>query len=263
VRSARLVIITLAAAVGASPTFDPYQGPKPIAVWVQTDPWLWVIGSDSPRAVLYEDGELVFAKVRGRRDVVFRHRKLGPAELDAFKVRVAAAAGLSGVQGQYDLAPDITDQPETLLYARSGAHEVATRIYGVEAEDATLPAAEFQPVPKELHELHRLLATLADAGSTEWQPRYIEVMLSPLKQVPAVAHWPSDWPGLKSDRAFKRQDQYSIYLDSGLKPKLDALLAQQNGRGGIELGGTVWGMRTRMAFPSERVWGKAFDAAAR
>lgn len=263
-RPAQLVIATLAATVSASPTFHPYDGPRPIAVWVQTDPWLWGVGSDSPRAVLYEDGELVFAKVRGRRDVAFRHRHLGPAELDAFKVRIAAAAGLSGVRGHYELA-EITDRPETLLYARSGAREVATRIYGVTAEDANRPASAVQPVPKELHELHRLLATLTDTGSTEWQPRYIEVMLSPYKQVGVAAHWPSDWPGIKSDRTFERPNgQYSIYLDSGLKPKLDALIAQQNARGGIELGGSIWTMRTRMVFPSESVWGEAFrNAAAR
>jgi len=49
----------------------PYAGPKPLAVWIQTDPWLWVIGSDVPRAVLCEDGELVFVKVSGRRNVSF------------------------------------------------------------------------------------------------------------------------------------------------------------------------------------------------
>jgi len=257
---------SLAAPVGASPKFHPYEGPKPIAVWVQTDPWLWVIGSDTPRAVLYEDGELVFAKVRGRRDIVFRHRTLGATELDSFKVHIAAAAGASGVRGHYELA-EITDQPETLLYARSGAREVATRIYGVRAEDATGPASTYSPVPKELHALHRLLATLADAGSTDWHPRYLEVMLAPYLHAAAAAHWPSDWPGIKSDRSLARHDgQYSIYIDYQLKPKLDALLAQQRSQvgnqAGIELGGTVWAMRTRLVFPSEPVWSDAFRSAA-
>jgi hypothetical protein len=258
----QLVIATLAAAVGASPTFDPYEGQRPIAVWVQTNPWLWVIGSDSPRAVLYEDGELVFAKVRGRRDVVFRHSKLGPAQLNAFKVRIAAAAGLSDVRGHYELS-ELTDQPETLLYARSGEREVATRIYGLADEDVNLPASEVRPVPKELHELHRLLATVADVGSTDWQPRYVEVMLAPQPQAVGAAHWPSDWPGIKSDHTFARPDgQYSIYLDGRLKPKLDALLAQQKDRSGIELGGSIWAMRPRMVFPSEPIWSDAFRSAA-
>ncbi len=263
-RAMRAIPLVIAAltAISASPTFHPYEGPRPIAVWVQTDPWLSVIGSDSPRAVLYEDGELVFAKVRGRQDIVFRHRKLGPAELDAFKLRIASVADLSGVRGNYVLT-EMTDQPETLLYARSSVREMATRIYGVRAEDGKLSASAYGPVPKEVHELHRLLATLSEAGSSDWQPRYIEVMLAPYKEARAAAHWPSSWPGLKSDRNFARHDgQHSIYLDTPLKPKLDALLAQQSQGNGIELGGAIWSMRTRMVFPSEPVWREAFDAAA-
>lgn len=35
---------------------DPYQGPKPVAVLVQTDPWAMVIGSDTPLVAIYDDG---------------------------------------------------------------------------------------------------------------------------------------------------------------------------------------------------------------
>src|SRR5947207_13395630 len=99
---AHAVVLILATAGGVAPAFDPYAGPKPLAVWIQTDPWLGVIGSDVPRAVLYEDGELVFIKVAGRRTVSLRHRKVARAELDAFKVRIAAAVTTS-TRARYEL----------------------------------------------------------------------------------------------------------------------------------------------------------------
>jgi len=171
------------------------------------------------------------------------------------------------VRGRYESRNELTDQSETLIYARSGAREVATRMYDVRAEDAKLPASAVWPVPKALHELHRLLATVSHVGSTKWQPRYIEVMLSPYphQKVSVSAHWPAGWPGIKSDRAFARGGgQYSIYLESRLQPQLYALMDQQKDHGGIELGGSVWVMSSRIAFPGEPVWTKAFlDADTR
>ena len=48
---AHAVLLILATTGGVASAFDPYAGPKPLAVWIQTDPWLWVVGSDVPRAV--------------------------------------------------------------------------------------------------------------------------------------------------------------------------------------------------------------------
>jgi len=267
-RSVLLLLIAglsaLALSATASASFRPYEGATPLAVWVQTDPWLWVIGSDTPRAVLYEDGELVFARVTGRREVSYRHRRLGHEELDTFKKVIASAAAVRDLPKTFALMA-MTDQPETLLYARSGDHEVATRIYGMRAEDATDSDSEAAPVPKELLALHRLLATVSDAGSTAWQPRFTEVMVRPSRGALTDAiKWPAEWPGLKSERTIQRHDdQYSIYLDAAVAPKLTTFLARQKERVGVELDGRVWAMVPRPVFPSEPVWREAFGRAAR
>jgi hypothetical protein len=257
---AHAVFLILATVSGAPPAFDPYAGPKPLAVWIQTDPWLWVIGSDVPRAVLYEDGELVFIKVAGRRTVSLRHRKVGRAELEAFKGSIGAAVSTS-TRARYELA-EITDQPSALIYARSGERTLATEMYGVRAEDAREPASAFRPVPREVHALFRLLASVDEAGSTEWQPRYVEVMLQPYRgPEKPVLHSPADWPGLTSERTRARHDgQYSIYMDAAMKPRIEALLDQQKTRGGgaIEHAGKSWFMRTRLVFPGEPIWREAF-----
>jgi hypothetical protein len=44
-------------------SIDPFKGPKPIAVLIQTDPWLMVIGSDTPMVTIYDDGQIVYRKM--------------------------------------------------------------------------------------------------------------------------------------------------------------------------------------------------------
>ena len=41
--------------------FHPFDGPKPVAVLIQTDPWAIVIGADSPRVAVYEDRMVIFS----------------------------------------------------------------------------------------------------------------------------------------------------------------------------------------------------------
>ncbi|HTA21504.1 MAG TPA: hypothetical protein VK989_19565 [Polyangia bacterium] len=252
-----------APAVAASVPFRPYDGPKPLAVWVQRDPWLWVIGSDTPRAVLYEDGELVFARVTGRRTFSYRHRRLGHDELEAFKKVIASAVAVRDLPKRFVLT-ERTDQPETLLYAQAGDREVAVAVYGMTAQDAVGSEGELGSVPDELLALHRRLATIGDAGSAEWQPRLTEVMVWPsMGTMTDAIKWPSEWPGLKSERTVQRHDgQYSIYLDAALAPKLATFLSRRKEHGGVELDGKVWSMQPRPVFPSEPVWRVAFNRAA-
>ncbi len=40
--------------------FDPFEGRRPIFTLIQTDPWLMVMGSDTPMVCLYDDGTLIY-----------------------------------------------------------------------------------------------------------------------------------------------------------------------------------------------------------
>lgn len=40
----------------SAPAFEPFNGPAPRFVYIESDPWAMVVGSDTPRIVLYEDG---------------------------------------------------------------------------------------------------------------------------------------------------------------------------------------------------------------
>lgn len=40
----------------------PVAEPTPVLVFIQTDPWKMVIGSDTPRVAVYDTGEVIFVK---------------------------------------------------------------------------------------------------------------------------------------------------------------------------------------------------------
>ncbi len=59
-----IAALALSLALAGCRTAPPSQPSdrRPIVVWMQTDPWLLVIGSDTPRLVLYDDGEAIFRR---------------------------------------------------------------------------------------------------------------------------------------------------------------------------------------------------------
>jgi len=40
----------------------PFSGPRPIAIIIEQNPWLMVMGSDTPSMALYEDGTFIFTE---------------------------------------------------------------------------------------------------------------------------------------------------------------------------------------------------------
>jgi hypothetical protein len=249
-----------------SAEFSPFDGPKPIAVLIQTDPWAMVIGADTPRAAVYEDGTVIFLK-KSNRSASYRQRNLSATELSDFKKRLIPTLDLKDVRHFYSLQPHITDQPEAMFYIHDGERELATKVYGLTATGTKLPAyavlsGERRPdaVPKELLELHKFLCGIEYSDSKEWTPRYVEVMIWPYEYAPdASITWPKEWPGLDSKRSFKEGDSYSIFLDGSSLSELRKFLRTWKEKGAVEIGGKKWAASFRAVFPSEPVWRKAFD----
>ena len=247
--------------------FHPFDGPKPMAVFIQTDPWAMVIGADTPRVAVYEDGTVVFAK-KTRDGVRYYHKQLSKVEQSDLTKRLGPVLALKGLRHFYNLRPNVTDQPEAMFYVRDGARELATCVYGLMMTDTTLPAyTEFptdrkpDDVPKELLDLHKFLCSVDYSDSKEWLPKYVEVMSWPYEYAPdASIIWPKGWPGIGSERSMKRGDSYSIFLDGGLLPELRKFLKTCKEKGAVEIGGKKWAAAFRPVFPSEPVWMNALRA---
>ena len=245
---------------------SPFDGPEPMAVLIQTDPWAMVMGADTPRIAVYEDGTVIFLKTSGKS--AYYHRKdLSATELADFKKRLTPTAHLNDLKRSYNLLPLVTDQPEALFYFRDGDRGLTTRVYGLKTAGTKLPAYTALPggqmpdaVPDELLELHKYLCAVDYPDSQEWTPRYVEVMIWPYEYAPdASIVWPKDWPGLDSKRSFKRGDSYSIFLDGSVLPELQTFLRTRKEKGAVEIGGKKWAVSFRSVFPSEPVWRKALE----
>jgi hypothetical protein len=260
--------LLLAAASGSGELgrFDPFVGPRPVLVWIQTDVWAPVIGADTPMVSLYEDGTLICV-VRGGDNAGTPVRKQMPQKDRDDTLRILRSLGpLSEIKRTYDLAPGLTDQPSTRFYLDlGGGPPIATEVYGLSikgtnARASVRPTADV--LPASLAELHKYLVSMPCEG-VPWVPEYIEVMLWPYEYAPEKSiRWPADWPGLDSPRALRRRNSYSIYLPGTSLQRLQEFLKTRKERGAVEVGKKKWAASYRYVFPSEPVWLRAFRQPA-
>jgi hypothetical protein len=248
--------------------FDPFEGPKPIAIFIQTDPWARVINADTPRVAVYENGDVIFAKWVNDR-LIYHYVSLDKDGLEKVHGRIKPVLELQELKPRYDVRPNVTDQPEAMFYFRDGDREIATSVYGLMAARTKLPAYTELPngskptiPPDELLKLHKWLCNIDYPNSKEWIPKYVEVILWDYSYAPeASIHWPKEWPSLNSERTQKRGNSYSIFMDGSFHTNVREFLATRKGRGAVEIEGKKMSASYRFTFPGERAWHKAFAAA--
>src|SRR3989339_1632257 len=68
--------------------FNPFEGPKPIAVLLKTNPWLMVVGSDIPKIVIYEDGQVIYLKQKKGNDSYYLYKKISQDALNDIKKKL-------------------------------------------------------------------------------------------------------------------------------------------------------------------------------
>ncbi|MGB7622141.1 MAG: hypothetical protein WBN92_07300 [Terriglobia bacterium] len=261
-----VVIVALLVNVAWSLDFDPFQGPKPIAILIQTDPWRMVIDSDTPMTAIYDDGRVVYLKREKTDGSSYVSKRLTTEELGAVELKLASFGDFSKLKRGYNLAPNVTDQPETKIYLNLGNKEFVTTVYGLKMSPTELPThPDFrgEPKPDELpvpiRQVHEYLRTLDYKDSTPWESPYVEVIIWAYEYAPAQSiQWPKDWPGLRSPNTLKRGGSYSIFLPSKELPRLRDFLKTRKEKGAVEIDGKKWAVSVRFAFPSEPVWINAF-----
>jgi hypothetical protein len=244
--------------------FNPYEGPVPIAVFIQSSPWTDVVGAETPRVVIYENGEVIFQK-KVDEQFVYHHVVLDEDALAKVRDELRPVLALKDLKPRYNMAPKVTDQPTAMFYLRDGERARTSRVYGLKAPGTKLPAyTVFPDAPKpdvppvELRKLHKRLYRGEFPKSEAWAPKFIEVLLWDYSYAPEPSIvWPKEWPSLESDRAVQRGDSYSIFLDASLLPKLQEFRASRKPRGAVELGGKKWALSARYVFPGEPIWRKA------
>ncbi len=265
------VLLSAPGAVKAPSVFDPYAGPQPVVVLLETNPWLMVIGSDTPRLVVYENRLVLQLRTKqGDEGYEYVAQTLDERAYGALLGRLGSLAAGAKWKPSYDAAPGVTDQGATSVYLRIGNPSVVTRVFGFDfdpkhiGDPSTYKRIEqaAAQVPADLRAVVNELRTLSLPAARKWEPQFIEIMLWRYENAPdrSVA-WPARWPGLRSERSIRRgHDSYSIYLSGTQRGALERFLSRRKPRGAVELGGRKWAAEYRFVFPAEPTWRKAFSS---
>lgn len=217
--------------------------PYPLVVMLSSDPWLAVIGSDSPAFALYSDGTAIFRTKAG-----FESTKLDRNREAAFDGAFANPS-LAALAGGYEAA-SVTDQPENTLLVYESKKPVYISVYG-SLDDKSVR----EKVPAEVVKVFDQIRHFRPLGAKEWLPDKIEVMVWPYEYAPDRSIiWPKQWPDLADPTTRKRGDSFSLFLASSELPALKAFLASQKEKGAIEINGKKFAASIRFPFPHEALW---------
>jgi hypothetical protein len=227
--------------------------PKTLIVLVERDPWLMVIGSDSPSFALYDDGEAIYWTKTGYKSV-----KLDKADLARLIGRLDLGT-LACLDEYYDAA-SATDQPTEVLTIFNGDKRSSVSVYG-----SMKSTSVRSKTPKAFITSYDILHAFQRPDARDWLPEKVEVMVWPYAYAPeASIVWPKGWPALDDPGTVKRGDSYSIFLPSSDYPALTSFLRDRKEKGAVEIGGKKWAVSTRFPFAGEKGWmrSRSKDAAA-
>ncbi|UCC45694.1 MAG: hypothetical protein JSU65_07175, partial [Candidatus Zixiibacteriota bacterium] len=205
-----ILISVLTSANVHAQNFDPYEGPEPAAVLIQTDPWRAAPGSGLMVAI-YNDGQVILRKEKDQ-EYMFLHSQLRPGALTDVKKKLHTFGDYSELEHRYDLAPFVTDQPTIYIYLSLDDTTFVTSVYGLRVSDTGLQAftgfsfdQKPDELPRTIRELLGYLTSLDFADANPWVPPFVEIMIWDYGYAPYESvQWPVDWPSLSSPYTLRR-----------------------------------------------------------
>jgi hypothetical protein len=227
---------------------------EPMLVLIETNPWLEVIGSDSPSFVLYDNGILIYQTVKDGR-IRFYHRRyrkhpefnvivFNQNELDEF------IEYLSIDESLYDLDNEITssdayDQPNNILYLDIIKDKTIT-VYGNINVDNT----SRDRTPEPFIELYDKIKNYKNKNSITWIPPKIEVMFWDYNYAPRKRRWLKGFPDLNSPSTSIRRSIYSVFIDTDGYEIFFNYIRRMGERQAVEINGRKMAISYRIPFPN-------------
>jgi hypothetical protein len=220
------------------------ETPMPVIILIERNPWLAVVGADSPSFALYEDGALIR---RIGEDFVFT--QLTPAEQTGF-LNSVSADDLRPFYGHYQ-AHDMTDQTTEQLLLYGATDPVFISVYGA-SDDPSVRAR----VPGAVVRAFDAIKSFRSRAEHPWRPEKIEVMVWPYEYAPdASTEWPRDLPDLNDASTVRRGDEsFSIFVPASRLHEVQTVLSSRNEKGAVEINGRKWAVSIRLPFPHEQLW---------
>jgi hypothetical protein len=216
---------------------------KPLIVFIKTDPWLMVVGSDTPLFVLYDSGQLIYKYVENN-ELKHRFIQLNKNEISDFIKFLDIPDELYGMNEYTSISIDyITDLPYNILYLD---FDVKKRIivYG------DLRGYMRENVPRAFLDIYNKIVTYRNKSSIEWFPPKIEIMFSDWPGAKNVRKWIEDYPDLESETSWHHNDIYSVYLNIEHYPEfIDYYNLVKRNNEAVEINGKTMVIRFRFPFP--------------
>lgn len=216
----------------------------------ERNPWLMVIGSDSPVFAHYSDGLTIFRSGDG-----FKFLYLSDRESTGLMKRFST---VENMKDYYSLTLQ-SDQPTYELYVRKAGMEKRVNVYGsLDEADASRTA-----LPKSLAGNIHYLASFSRDNAADWSPRYLEVMIWPYEHAAEDSiRWPKGFPDVSSPSTVKRSaTSYSIYLPNSKQKKFVLFIKTLREKGTALISGKKWAVSMRSPFPHEIARNKALRTA--
>ena len=222
----------------------------PLIVLIERDPWLMVIGSDSPSFVLYDDGTLIFLKTLESGKKEYLYVSLDNGSLQKIVKELAPPSDFLKLKDDYSLS-DWTDQPTQEFIINLINFKKKVTVYGnLRNDEETRKKA-----PEPILELFDKIIGYHNKNAQKWLPSKIEVMVWPYEYAPDESIiWPSDWPDLNDKATKKIGDSYSLFLDSSKFNNLLEFLKTRKEKGAVEINNKKWAVSYRFPFPAEEKW---------
>ncbi|MBI3726518.1 hypothetical protein HY251_21550 [bacterium] len=241
------------------------HGRQPLVVLVSRNPWLMVMGSDSPRFALYDDGLLIFQRATqsdSRRELV----SMTLSQTETAALVSSLGIGLLAKLDRTHRVSTWTDQPTHDLHVWIEGKRKTVSVYGrldprkVAAQpsdpDDDACKAEREKTPTAFLSVFDKLVGYANDGAKPWLPARVEVMIWPFEYAKDdPVSWPEGWPGIDHADTRKRgSDSYSLFLEKEHLEALRKLMADMKQTQPLLLGGKKWALAWRLPFPEEQVW---------
>lgn len=230
-------------------------------VVLERNPWLMVIGSDSPTFALYDDGAVVWLRDKPTKDEPFSR---GATPTASVALKELIPYDLAKFADHYQLT-SWTDQPTTVIWTpkktisiygnwRTTSNPMASdpQLRAIAERDKKMSDSFPAEIRASLLRVDEQRKHEGDA----WLPNRVEVMLWPYEYAPEESIvWPQKWPDLSATITVKRgEGSYSVFLPSEELPALREFLAKRRPRGAVLIDGKKMSASFRFPFPREELW---------
>ena len=218
---------------------------QPSVVLVERNPWLMVIGSDSPSFALYSDGLVIF---RDTESPEYRSTRLSEAKRKELLAEIAPDALLQ-LEESYT-ASEWTDQPTSELHVWVDGRHKAVSVYGALPRE---PGARAATPAAFLRAYDAIVRFSPEAPS--WIPEEIEVLIWPYEYSPETpVPWPDGWPRFEAARPRGAERLHQVMLPAPELGRLQQLLKELKPKQAVELDKRKWAISYRFPLPREEQW---------